>query len=155
VWRPCDSVETLVAWQAALDRKEGPTSLIFSRQNSAHQARDEKTLKNIIKGGYILRDSVKKPQVILIGTGTEVEIAVQAAEKLAAQNIATRVISMPNMEHFLAQDKSYQEEVLLDKEGIAIGIDNFGKSAPAAHAYQNFNLTTDHVVEKVMSKLGE
>jgi transketolase len=174
VWRPCDSVETLVAWNVALERKDGPTSLIFSRQNSRHQARDEKALRNIVKGAYILQDCAN-PQVVLIGTGTEVEIAVDAARLLAEKNIAARVVSMPNLETFLMQEKAYQTEVipvntfkvsieagatpiwyqLIGEKGMAIGIDNFGKSAPGPHAYKSFNLTAEDVVGKIINKLGE
>jgi len=176
VWRPCDAVESLVAWQFALERTNGPTSLILSRQNSMHQARDEKTLANIAKGGYILHDATTKPQVILIATGTEVEIATQAMQKLTEKNIAVRVVSMPSMDCFLAQEAAYQQAVLPDdasilkvsieagatplwyrfigQHGLAIGIDEFGKSAPAAAIYKDFNLTTEHVVEMIMKKIG-
>lgn len=175
VWRPCDSVESLVAWSIAIQRLHGPTSLVFSRQNSAHQARDEKALANIAKGAYVLRDVTNKPRVIIIATGTEVEIAMKACQQLEEKGIAVRVVSMPSMDYFLAQSPAYQQEVLpkeanilkvsieagstglwyrfIGEKGIPIGIDHFGKSAPAAAIYKDFDLTAEHVVEQVVEKI--
>lgn len=174
VWRPCDAVESLVAWYAALERQNGPTSLIFSRQNSMHQARDEKTIQNIYRGGYILRDA-KDYRVIVIATGTEVEIATQAQEKLLQEGIAIRVVSMPCIDKFLSQEKTYQNEVLpreklkisieagatpmwyqlIGQEGVALGVDDFGKSAPGAQVYQDFGLTVTHLMDVIKKKIGE
>ena len=109
VWRPCDAVESAVAWQAAIERQEGPSCLIFSRQNLAHQTRDAQQLANIERGGYILKDCAGTPDAIVIATGSEVDLAVQAA---AQSGKKVRVVSMPSTDVFDAQDEAYRESVL-------------------------------------------
>ena len=168
LWRPCDAVETLVAWQAALERKEGPTSLIFSRQNLPHQTRDPQQLKAIRRGGYVLRDCEGTPEAILIATGSEVALAVAAAEQLAAQGRRVRVVSMPSTDTFEAQDAAYRESVLprqvtarvvveaaspdlwykyVGHQGRVIGMTSFGESAPAEQLFEHFGITTAKVLE--------
>ena len=167
VWRPCDDVETVVAWQQALQRQEGPTALLLSRQNLMHQARDETTLANVARGGYILKDSVN-PTVILIATGSEVEIAIAAYNEFQQQGIAARVVSMPSTDAFNAQNQSYRDSVLPPKltcriaieagataywhqyvgsQGAVIGIDRFGESAPAAEIYSALKLDAAHILQ--------
>ena len=109
-WRPCDTVESAVSWKAAIERTDGPSALIFSRQNLAHQTRDAQQVANITKGGYILKDCAGTPDAIIMATGSEVQLAVEAAEKLTGKNI--RVVSMPCAELFSAQDAAYREAVL-------------------------------------------
>jgi transketolase len=167
LWRPCDTVETSVAWRMAIER-HGPTCLLFSRQNLAFQERDASTLALIQRGGYVLRDSAgKQPDVILIATGSEVTIAMEASVRLLADGFNARVVSMPSVDVFLAQSESYQKEVLPDAvlarvaveaaasagwyqfvglEGCVVGIDRFGASAPAKDVYQDCGITVEHVV---------
>ena len=170
VWRPCDAVESAVAWKLAIERKSGPSCLIFSRQNLAHMERNADQLANIARGGYVLRDSDGHPEVILIATGSEVELAVKAAEALAAQGKAVRVVSMPSTDVFDAQDAAYRESVLpkavtvrvaieaactggwwkyVGSQGAVIGIDRFGESAPAGDLFKAFGFTVDKVVDTV------
>ncbi|KJY83738.1 transketolase, partial [Vibrio neptunius] len=111
-WRPCDQVESAVAWKLAIERKDAPTSLIFSRQNLAQQERDSEQVANIAKGGYILKDCAGKPELILIATGSEVELAVNAAAELTAEGTQVRVVSMPSTDAFDKQDADYREAVL-------------------------------------------
>jgi transketolase len=165
VWRPCDAVESAVAWRAAIERKDGPSCLVFSRQNLAHQARSERQVADIRRGGYVLRDSVGAPEVILIATGSEVGLAMQAAERLGDK---VRVVSMPSTDVFDRQDAAYREAVLpnacrrrvaieagitdfwrkyVGLDGAVIGIDEFGASAPAEALFPHFGFTVDHVVE--------
>jgi len=166
VWRPCDGVETAVAWQSAIERTDGPSCLVLSRQALAPHARDAAQIAGIRRGGYVLRDCAQ-PQVVLIATGSEVEIAMEAAEKLAQQGVAARVVSMPCIEIFYAQDNAYRNAVcpvdiprvsieagvtwfwraVVGERGIAIGIDSFGESAPAAELYEHFKLTPAHMAE--------
>ena len=150
-WRPCDTVESAVSWKSAIERNDGPSALIFSRQGLPHQARDAEQVAAITKGGYILKDCAGTPDAIIIATGSEVSLAVEAAEKLAGKNI--RVVSMPCAEIFSAQDAAYREAVLpaavtarvaveaLHKDywykfvglnGAIVGMDTFGESAPIA-----------------------
>jgi transketolase len=167
-WRPCDTVESAVSWKSAIERNDGPTALIFSRQGLPHQARDAEQVAAITKGGYILKDCAGTPDAIIIATGSEVSLAVEAAEKLAGKNI--RVVSMPCAEIFSAQDAAYREAVLpaavtarvaveaLHKDywykfvglnGAIVGMDTFGESAPIADLMKHFGITTDAVVEAV------
>ena len=171
-WRPCDTVESAVSWKAAIERTDGPSALIFSRQNLAHQTRDAQQVANITKGGYILKDSAGTPDAIIMATGSEVQLAVEAAEKLTGKNI--RVVSMPCAELFSAQDAAYREAVLpaavsarvaveaLHKDywykfvglnGAVIGMETFGESAPAGDLMKHFNITIEAVVEAVSGLL--
>lgn len=171
-WRPCDAVESAVAWKLAIERTTGPTALIFSRQNAPHMSRSEEQLHAIAKGGYILRDCEGTPEAILIGTGTEVELAIAAYEQLSAQGRKVRVVSMPSMDTFDAQDAAYRAAVLPDAvtarvaveagvsnlwpkyvglHGKIIAIDTFGESAPAGEVYKEFGITVEAVVAAVQS----
>jgi len=169
-WRPCDAVESAVAWKLAIQRTGGPTALIFSRQSASHMSRTDEQLRAIEKGGYVLRDCDGTPDAIIIGTGTEVELAVTAAEQLTAAGRKVRVVSMPSMDAFDAQDAAYKESVLPDRvkarvaveagvtnlwpkyvgmHGKIIGIDTFGESAPAPAVYKEFGITAEAVAEAV------
>lgn len=166
-WRPCDAVESVVAWQVAVERKEGPSALVFSRQNLAHQTRSAEQLAQIKKGGYILKDTAGAPDVILIATGSEVSLAVEAAETLAAEGVQARVVSMPSTYQFDQQDAAYRETVLpkavrarvaveasikdywlkyVGLDGAVVGMDTFGESAPAGDLFKHFGITADAVV---------
>jgi transketolase len=167
VWRPCDTVETAVAWRDAIERRDGPTSLVLTRQGLPHQQRDADQLAAISKGGYILRDSAGLPDVILIATGSEVELAVAAADALSADGVAARVVSMPCTDLFDAQDAAYREHVLpaditarvaieagvtdgwwryVGGSGRVVGLDRFGESAPAGELFKHFGFSTENVV---------
>ena len=174
VWRPCDKAETAVAWREALVRRKRPTALVLTRQGLAHQPRDGEQLAAIATGGYVLRDSDRAPEVVVIATGSEVGISVEAAETLAADGIAVRVVSMPLPERFLAQPDDWREKVLpagvprlaveagvsaywrglVGDRGRVIGIDGFGASAPAGDLFRHFDLTADRVVREVREMLG-
>ncbi len=168
VWRPCDTVESTVAWARSIERKDGPSTLIFSRQNLPFQKRDAATIKLIDKGGYILSEADSgRPQVILIATGSEVGLAMQAQAALAKESIKSRVVSMPCTSIFDRQDKAYQESVLprgvprvaieagvtdcwrkyVGLEGAVVGIDTFGESAPANVLFEHFGFTVANVVK--------
>ncbi|GAM57149.1 transketolase [Vibrio ishigakensis] len=174
-WRPCDQVESAVAWKLAIERKDGPTSLIFSRQNLAQQERDAETVANIAKGGYILKDCEGAPELIIIATGSEVELAVAAQAELSAQGKAVRVVSMPATDVFDKQDEAYREAVLpasvtkriAVEAGIAdywykyvgfggkiIGMTTFGESAPAGELFKMFGFTTENVVNTAKELLA-
>ncbi|MBC5849434.1 transketolase [Vibrio metschnikovii] len=167
-WRPCDQVESAVAWKLAIERKDGPSALIFSRQNLAQQPRTAVQVADIAKGGYILKDCAGKPELILIATGSEVELAVKAAEQLTAEGKQVRVVSMPSTDAFDKQDAAYREAVLpadvtkriAIEAGIAdfwykyvgfggkiIGMTTFGESAPADQLFKMFGFTTENVVK--------
>lgn len=171
-WRPCDQVESAVSWKSAILRKDGPTTLIFTRQGMPQQSRTPEQVAAIEKGGYTLIDCEGKPELILIGTGSEVQLAVEAAEKLKAQGKQVRVVSMPCTDVFDRQDAEYRESVLpsdvtkrvaveaLSKDswhkyvgfnGAIVGMDTFGESAPAADLFKHFNITTEAVVEAALS----
>jgi transketolase len=168
VWRPCDTVETAIAWRAAVERQEGPTALLLSRQTLQAQPHTEDTLKNIARGGYILKDSEGTPDTILIATGSEVQLAMEAADVLTQKhNRKIRVVSMPSIDVFLNQEKTYQETVLppnvthriaieagvrepwyqfaCKRENI-IGIDQFGLSAPMENLFEEFGFTVKNIV---------
>lgn len=170
VWRPCDSVESAVAWKKAIERKNGPSSLIFSRQNLTPQPRDAATLANISRGGYVLVDGGTKPDAIIIATGSEVELAVNAAKTLNDKGRHVRVVSMPSTDIFAAQDKAYRESVLppnvtarvaveagvpdywfryVGTQGKIIGMTTFGESGPAGELYKHFGITVEAVVKAV------
>jgi transketolase len=171
-WRPCDTTESQVAWGAAVRRKDGPSTLIFSRQNLPFQERDAATVANIARGGYILRDAADA-RAVLIATGSEIELAVKAADALAEQGIAARVVSMPCADVFERQDAAYKAGVLgrgiprvaieagvtdfwykyVGLEGAVVGIDTFGESAPAPVLFKHFGFTVENVVAKVKSVL--
>jgi transketolase len=171
-WRPADTVESMVAWGEAVKRKNGPSTLIFSRQNLPYLERSEAVVANIAKGGYVLNDVVDA-KVILIATGSEVELAVNAASALAAEGIAARVVSMPSTDVFDRQDAAYKASVLtkgvprvaieagvtdfwykyVGLEGAVVGIDTFGESAPAPVLFKHFGFTVENVVAKVKSVL--
>ncbi|MCC2639259.1 MAG: transketolase [Moraxellaceae bacterium] len=171
LWRPCDTVESAVAWKSALERKDGPTALVFSRQNLPHQPRDAQQLANVARGGYVLvRESGSKVDAILIATGSEVSLAVEAQKQLAAAGKSVRVVSMPSTDAFMAQSAEYREAVLpaavrarvaveaahvdywwkfVGLDGRVIGMRSFGESAPAAKLYAEFGITTEAVVAAV------
>lgn len=173
VWRPCDAVESAVAWKAAITRSAGPSCLVFSRQNLPHQPRDAQQVALVERGGYVLADAEGgAPEVILIGTGSEVGLAVQAKATLDAAGIRTRVVSMPSTDVFNRQDAAYRESVLpaavrkrvsveagvtgfwrqyVGLDGATIGIDTFGASAPAEVLFPHFGITAEHVVEAAKS----
>ena len=171
-WRPCDQVESAVSWKSAIERTDGPTTLIFTRQGLAQQERTAHQVANIAKGGYVLKDCEGTPELILIGTGSEVQLAVEAAAKLTEQGKAVRVVSMPSTDVFDRQSADYRESVLpssvvkrvaveaLSKDswykyvgfnGAIVGMDTFGESAPAGDLFKHFNITTDAVVEAALS----
>ncbi len=174
-WRPCDQVESAVAWQAAIERTEGPTTLIFTRQNLKQQNRTAAQLADIRRGGYVLQDCAGSPELILIATGSEVELAMQAAETLSAKGKAVRVVSMPSTDVFEAQDAAYREAVLpasvtrrvaveagitdswykyVGLTGKIIGMNSFGESAPAEQLFEYFGITTAAVVAAAEELLG-
>ncbi|HVK52447.1 MAG TPA: transketolase [Pseudoxanthomonas sp.] len=167
VWRPCDAVESAVSWKQAIVRRDGPSCLVFSRQNLPHNARTEAQVADIARGGYVLADSDGTPEVILIGTGSEVGLAVQAKATLDAAGIKTRVVSMPSTDVFDRQSAEYREQVLpnavrkrvaveagitdfwrkyVGLDGAVIGMTGFGASAPADALYKHFGITADAVV---------
>ncbi|WP_337235002.1 transketolase [Proteus terrae] len=173
-WRPCDQVESAVAWKYAIDRKDGPTALIFSRQNLAQQPRTPEQLANIEKGGYILKDCAGTPELIFIATGSEVELAVSAYEQLTAEGRKVRVVSMPATDAFDKQDADYREAVLPESvkarvaieagiadywfkyvglDGAIVGMRSFGESAPANELFEEFGFTVENVVTQAKSLL--
>lgn len=170
LWRPCDAVESAVAWQAAIERRNGPTSLLFSRQGLAHMERDAAQLNNIKCGGYVLLEGSDNPDAIIIATGSEVEIAMNAATKLNAEGKNVRVVSMPSADIFDQQDDAYKESVLpntcrkrvaieagvtdywnkyIGLDGKALGVDTFGESAPAKALFEHFGLTETNLIQTV------
>ena len=172
-WRPCDTVESAAAWGAAVKRKDGPSTLIFSRQNLPYQERSAQQIADIARGGYVLQDA-PNAKVILIATGSEIELAVKAAAALAGQGVPARVVSMPSTDVFDRQDAAYKASVLtqgvprvaieagvtdfwykyVGLEGAVVGIDTFGESAPAPELFKHFGFTVENVVAKVKSVLA-
>ena len=169
-WRPCDMTESAVAWKAAIERKDGPTALIFTRQNLVHQARNDNQLADVSRGGYVLQDCAGHPEAILIATGSEVELAMQAAKQLASKGRQIRVVSMPCTSVFDQQDVAYKQSVLpidvfarvaveaahkdfwykyVGLDGAIIGMETFGESAPGPELMEYFGFTVDAVVEAV------
>ena len=169
-WRPCDTVESAVAWQAAIERADGPTSLIFSRQGLEVMPRDAQQVADVSRGAYVLLDSDQAPQAILIATGSEVGLAMQAAIKLQSEGVAVRVVSMPCTDVFEAQDAEYREQVLpaavtariavealhadywykyVGLNGRIIGMTTFGESAPGGELMEHFGFTVDNVTAAV------
>jgi len=166
-WRPADTVESAVAWKHAVERKDGPSALIFSRQNLPFHVRDNETEAAIARGGYILKNCVGEPELILIATGSEVSLAVEAADKLSAQGRQVRVVSMPCTSVFDAQDAAYKQQVLpvevgariaieaahadywykyVGLEGRIIGMSTYGESAPADQLFEEFGFTVENIL---------
>lgn len=166
-WRPADTVESAVAWLHAVERADGPTALIFSRQNLPCLPRSAQQIADVRKGGYIIKDSEGTPEIILIATGSEVELALNAAEVLAGKGRAVRVVSMPATDVFDAQSKEYKESVLpaavtkrvaiealiadywykyVGLNGAVVGMTTFGESAPAGELFKLFGFTVENVV---------
>jgi transketolase len=169
VWRPCDAVESAVCWKAAITRDDGPSCLVFSRQNLPHQQRDAAQVAAIARGGYVLKESAGTPDTILIATGSEVGLAMQAAQQLGD---GVRVVSMPSTDVFDRQDAAYREAVLpkacrkrvaieagvsdfwrkyVGLDGAVVGIDTFGASAPIEALMPHFGFTVDKVVAAARS----
>ena len=174
VWRPCDAVESAVAWRAALTRADGPTALVLSRQALPHQARSAVEVEAIARGGYVLAEPERSPIAVIIATGSEVKLARAAATLLAGDGIAARVVSMPCVEAFERQDESWKRAVLpphlpviaveagatrgwwryAGRSGAVIGIDRFGESAPAEQLFAHFGFTAERVAEAVRSAVA-
>ncbi|MFP6836128.1 MAG: transketolase [Pseudomonadales bacterium] len=174
-WRPCDTVESAVAWELAVARDDQPTALIFSRQNTAPQARTEETFAEIRRGGYVLLPEQGSLDAVIIATGSEVEVAIAAAQTLTAQGVGVRVVSMPSTDVFVAQDAAYRDRVLppdvrarvaveaahpdywyrfVGLDGAVVGIDRFGMSAPGGEAMVALGITQDNVVAAVRGVVG-
>ena len=174
VWRPCDAFETAVAWSAAIERVSGPACLLLSRQNLPAQPRDAQTQAAVRRGGYVLSEAAGgAPQAVIIATGSEVQLATQAQRLLQEEDVAVRVVSMPCVQVFDAQDAQYRGEVLpvgiprvaveagvttswhkyVGCGGAVLGIDRFGESAPAGDLFRFFGLTADNVVRTVKDAL--
>lgn len=166
-WRPCDAVESAMAWKFAIAREDGPSALVFSRQNLPHQIRSNEQLANVEKGGYVLKDCAEQPELILIATGSEIGLAMQAHEQLTAQGKKVRVVSMPSTSVFDRQEAAYREAVLPSKvtarlaieaahvdfwykyvglNGRVVGMTTFGESAPAPVLFEEFGFTVENVV---------
>lgn len=172
VWRPADTVESAVAWQAGVERQEGPTTLIFSRQNLPFVPRSAAQIAAIRQGGYVVKDA-EGAQAVLIATGSELELALNAQAQLAEQGIAVRVVSMPSTNVFDRQEAAYRAAVLpkglprvaieagvsdgwykyVGLEGAVVGLDHFGESAPAKKLFEAFGFTVENVVRTVKSVL--
>jgi transketolase len=168
-WRPCDTVESAVCWKSAIERKNGPSALVFSRQSLTPMPRNPQQVSNIARGGYVLQDC-KKPEAIIIATGSEVELAINSANILNNQGIQVRVVSMPCAEIFSMQDNEYREAVLpsalrarvavealhadywhkfVGLDGRVVGMRTFGESAPGGALMKEFGFTTDNVISNV------
>ncbi len=175
VWRPCDAVESAVAWKCAVESEDTPSALIFTRQNVQHQDRSAEQVADISKGAYVLKDCDGEPQIILMGTGSEVELATAAAEQLSAEGINVRVVSMPCTDLFDKQDAAYKESVLpssvtaraaieagttalwykyVGLNGAVIGMDCFGESAPAKELFEHFGITANKLAEAAKELLS-
>ena len=172
VWRPCDNVESAVAWKSAIEKQNGPTSLVFSRQNLPHQARSDEQVQAISRGAYILKDCEGEPSVIVLATGSEVSISLAAVESLQAEGVKARLVSIPCVDVFEAQDAEYQEQVLpnavrqriaveaggvdywhklVGLDGKVIGMRTFGESAPGALLMEHFGFTAENIVATARS----
>jgi transketolase len=170
LWRPADTVESAVAWKAAIERKNGPSSMVFTRQNLDFITRTPEQIDAIAKGGYVLSDGGDTPDAIIIATGSEVSLALEAAKQLEGKGKKIRVVSMPSVDTFDAQDESYRESVLpssvrarvaveagvtdywrkyVGLDGKVIGMDRFGESAPAKQLFEYFGITADAVAKAV------
>ncbi|MCC5856581.1 MAG: transketolase [Ectothiorhodospiraceae bacterium] len=176
VWRPCDSVETVAAWRSAIERGDGPTCLVLTRQGLPCQERSPAQLDAIRRGGYVLRDCDGEPELLLLATGSEVALAAGAWERLMEQGVRVRLVSLPCVEVFLAQDQAYRDSVIppglrrrlaveaghvdywyrfVGLDGAVIGMDRFGESAPADALFAYFGFTVDNVVNTALGLLGE
>ena len=175
LWRPCDAFETAIAWKSAVERRNGPTALALTRQNLAPQAHGEKHFSEAARGGYVLWEPASAPQALAVATGSEVQLAVDAAKQLASSGKYVRVVSMPCVELFLKQDAAYRESVLpknlrkrlaveagvthywrsfVGDDGVVMGVDTYGESAPAPAVFKHFGLTVDQVVARLDSLLS-
>jgi transketolase len=176
LWRPCDAVETATSWGVALEHRDGPTCLIFTRQALVHQAREAAQVANIRRGGYVLIDSAGPPQAIVIATGSEVGIAAEAVRTLAAKGNKVRLVSMPSTNTFDSQDEAYKQSVLppavtrrvaveagvtatwwqyVGLQGEIVGINHFGASAPAKELFKAYGFTPQHVIEAIEKVLAK
>ncbi|MBT8522003.1 transketolase [Polynucleobacter paneuropaeus] len=173
VWRPCDTSETAVAWASAVERKHGPSALIFSRQNCPFVARNAQQIKDIARGGYVIRASKARPDAVIMATGSEVGLALQTAERLEKEGVAIRVVSIPSTTVFDQQDAAYKASVLpagipriAVEAGVSDfwwkyacsavhGVDTFGESAPAAQLYEYFGLTVDQIAKTVRQVISQ
>jgi transketolase len=174
VWRPCDAVETAVSWRAALERTNGPTALVLSRQTLAHQPRTHAQIDAIHRGGYALIEPARPPEAIIVATGSEVQLACVAASELAGEGVPVRVVSMPCVEIFEEQDVAWRNSVLppdlpvvaveagatrgwwrhVGGRGAVIGIDRFGESAPAPDLFAHFRFTPGRITDAVRSVIA-
>jgi transketolase len=175
VWRPCDTEETVIAWAAAVERKAGPTCLVFSRQNLPFQKRSPTVAAEIRRGGYVLVEPTNEPRAVIIATGSEVSLAVEAQKLLAEEGVPVRVVSMPATTVFDRQDARYRDSVLppalpgvaveagapdlwhkhVGRDGAVVGIARFGESAPAGELFKLFGLTAQRVAEAVRGVLAD
>jgi transketolase len=175
VWRPCDTVASAVAWKCALERSDGPSALIFTRQGLPHQSRTGEQLENVARGGYVLRAGEGNADALIIASGSEVALAVAAANELSSEGVTVNVVSMPNPDLFQQQDPEYRESVLpasvrarvtveagvtgcwaslAGDQGKAIGVDRFGASAPASELFEHYGLTVENVSQAVRESLA-
>jgi transketolase len=176
VWRPCDTVESAVAWKCAVDNTSGPTVLVFTRQGLPHQERTPEQIENVSRGGYVLSRAADDPDALIIATGSEIGLAMSAASKLSSEGIKVNVISMPNPGLFARQAVEYRDSVLppyvasrvvveagvtacwagiAGPTGRVVGVDSFGASAPAPVLFEHFGLTVENVSQAVRDSLAE
>jgi transketolase len=173
VWRPCDTTETMAGWIAGIERRDGPVSLLLTRQNVPFQKRTAEQVAAIERGAYVLSDASGVARAVVIATGSEVALAIEAQKMLANENIPVRVVSMPSTSVFDRQDAAYRESVLprgvpriaveagvsdywrkyVGLEGAVVGIDRYGESAPAADVFKFFGFTAENVVKTVKQVL--
>jgi transketolase len=175
VWRPCDTVESAVAWKLALENDSGPTALVFTRQGLPAQSRNDTQLRDIERGGYLLLDTGSAADAVIMASGSEVGLAMAAADRLSSDGLKVNVISMPNPDRFMRQDAAYREAVLpaamgarvaveagstsgwaalVGDRGRVIGVDRFGASAPAGQLFEHYGLTVDNVSQAVRESLA-
>jgi transketolase len=175
VWRPCDTVESAVAWKAAIENRHAPTALIFTRQGLPHQPRSAEQLENVARGGYVLRQDERGADALILASGSEVGLAMAAADELAAAGVRVSVVSMPNPGLFQQQDQAYRDSVLppglrarvaveagvsacwasfVGDQGRTVGVDRFGASAPAEALFEHYGLTVENVVRAVRDSLA-
>ena len=175
VWRPCDAVESAIAWKMGIERQDGPTSMIFSRQNLTHQDRSAEQIANVERGGYVLREPANEAQALIIATGSEVGLAMDAAKQLESAGTPVRVVSMPSTDRFDAQGQAYKDAVLppsirtriaveagapdlwrkyVGLDGAVMGIDTFGESGPAADVFAHFGLTAENLAMLVSDTMN-
>jgi transketolase len=176
LWRPCDGVETATAWRIAIERRDAPTCLVFTRQAVVHQARSPAQVAAIARGGYVLIDGEGAPEAIVIATGSEVGIASEAVRQLAATGRRVRLVSMPSTNAYERQDAAYRESVLpaavtrrvaveagvrepwwryVGPSGRIVGIDHYGESAPAKDLFEHYGFTVDNVVKAINAVLAD